>query len=215
MAHFFLSHRGPEATHTRARAKFGFGRNKKIRGCLAGEGTLTANYSRPNKAQHARQIALGWAARDAAAGPLPRQAPTARAAVPHPRRSPPPPHAQPSNSHVDDRAIKRPLRGVVLSPRVPAPSCHLAHRAAAPPFRRRTPPPPPRVKPTPLPPPLCLIGVVPVAACAVRLAKKYWLALLEGQSRRLLVAIVISILVSIVPRRVIAIAASVVVSHTR
>jgi len=29
MIHFFLSHRGPEATHTRARAKFGFGPNKK------------------------------------------------------------------------------------------------------------------------------------------------------------------------------------------
>ena len=87
---------------------------KKSRGCLAGEGTLTANYSRPNEAQHARQIALGWAARDAAAGPLPRQAPTARAAVPHPRRSPPPPHALPSNSYVGDRTIGRPLRGGVV-----------------------------------------------------------------------------------------------------
>ena len=193
----------------------GLGSNKKSRGCLAGGATLTANYSRPNEAQHARQIALGWAARDAAAGPLPRQAPTARAAVPHPRRSPPPPHAQPSNSYVDDRAIERPLRGVVLSPRVTAPPCHLAYRAASPPFRRRTPPPPPRVKPTPPPPSLCLIGVVPVAVCAVRLAEEYWLALLEGQSRRLLVSIVISILVSIVPRRVIVIVASVVVSHTR
>ena len=61
---FFLSHRGPEATHTRARAKFGFGPNKKSRGSLAGGATLTANYSRPNEAQHSRQIALGWAARD-------------------------------------------------------------------------------------------------------------------------------------------------------
>ena len=54
-----------------------------------------------------------------------------------------------------------------------------------------------------------------MAACAVRLAEEYWLALLEGQSRRLLVSIVISILVSIVPRRVIVIVASVVVSYTR
>ena len=163
MIHFFLSHRGPEATHTRARAKFGFGPNKKEPWLLSRGGTPTANYSRPNEAQHARQIALGWAVRDAAAGPLPQQAPTARAAVPYPRRSPPPPHAQPSNSHLGDRAIERPLRGVVLSPRVTAPPCHLAHRAAAPPFHRRAPPPPPRVKPTPPPPSLCLIGVVPVA----------------------------------------------------
>ena len=73
----------------------------------------------------------------------------------------------------------------------------------------------PRVKPTPPPPSLCLIGVVPVATCAVRLAEEYWLALLEGQSRRLLVSVVISILVSIIPPRVIVIVASIVVSHTR
>ena len=54
-----------------------------------------------------------------------------------------------------------------------------------------------------------------MAAYAVRLlAKEYWLALLEGQSRPLLVSIVILILVLIVSRRVIAIVASVVVSRT-
>ena len=42
-----------------ANAASGLGSNKKSRGCLAGGGALTANYSRPNEAQHACQIALG------------------------------------------------------------------------------------------------------------------------------------------------------------
>ena len=40
MIHFFLSHRGPEATHTRVRAKFGIGPNKKEPRLLSRGGQL-------------------------------------------------------------------------------------------------------------------------------------------------------------------------------
>ena len=116
-----VSHlRGPEATLTRARAKFGFGTNKKEPWLLSRGGNSNSQLFPPKRSptRPPDRPRLGRARHGrGAAGPLPQQAPTACAAVPHPRRLPPP-HTR--NQVTVTSTIAR------LNDRCAAWCCHLA-----------------------------------------------------------------------------------------